>query len=146
MTTPSKVTSPRRTRKTNPALPTRRNYKPEFAVTTSSDLPFVLSENGCERVINRWHVKPIDDYALACEIAEEYAAHFVQYLKDNPDCVEMNLLGLIANDINFDDDSCAKGYWIGFFTYLELLLYKRVKNRKVFRDLDKHRAKCFQEA
>ena len=109
-------------------------------------LPFLLNESGFRKGINCWQVKPIDDYTQACILGNEYAAHFVQYLKDNPNEVETNILGRIAKDINFNDESCAKGYWIGFFSYLELQLYKRAKKRNVFRDLVKHRAKYPQEA
>ena len=108
-------------------------------------LPFVLNESGLTKGINRWQVKPIDDYSMACHLGYEYAAHFIQYLKDNPNDAGTNILGRIALDIDFKDDSCATGYWIGFFSYLELQLYKRAKKRNVFRDLVKHRAKYPQE-
>ena len=113
--------------------------------TPLNELPFVLNESVLRKGINRWHVKPIENYTEACKLGNEYAAHFVQYLKDNPNDAGSNLLGIIASDIDFKDETCAKGYWIGFFSYLELQLYKRAKKRNVFRDLVKHRAKYPQE-
>lgn len=126
---------------TSDLFPARRNYKAELEEVSARALPFVSKQDRSKPGKKYWDVKPINDYSLACNIGAEYAAHFVQYLKNNPNDVEINLLGSIVEDMDFTDDSGAKGYHVGFFTYLEFLLYKSVKKRKVFHDLDKHRDK-----
>lgn len=118
-----------------PSLPARRNYKPEPAYTPTSELPFVFKGTR-KQVRNNWHVPPTDDYALACDIGREYAAHFAQWLKDNPGMVGSNALGRIAAEIDFSDNSNAKGYWIGFFAHLERLIHATAQRIDVFSDID----------
>lgn len=118
----------------------KRNYLPNHALM--SELPFVSSSEALSdnRAVNYWSAPAIDDYAEACMIGKEFAAHFVQYLKDNPAVVASNQLGLIVNDMDFDDTSAAKGYWVGFFSYLERLLYAQAKRMDVFADLEQLKA------
>ena len=47
-----------------------------------------------------------------------------------------NLVGRIATDMDFHDASARRGYWIGFFSYLERLIYAQAVQREVFADLD----------
>lgn len=98
-------------------IPRPRHYRTE---TSPAELPFIapLAAGG----LHSWAVPPIDDYALACEIGEQYAMHFAQYLGDNPDVAGTNLLGEIALDIDFNDESCSKGYWVGFFGAIEVMI------------------------
>jgi hypothetical protein len=49
----------------------------------------------------------------------------------------MSLLGKIASDIDFKDGSDTKGYWIGFFAYLERLIEATARGIDVFADVDK---------
>jgi hypothetical protein len=83
-----------------------------------------------------WHVPSVDDYGIACRIGREYAAHFVQHMKDNPHEAGNNFLGHIAASINFDDESDAKGYWVGFSEHLERFIFMAAKHVDVFDDLD----------
>jgi hypothetical protein len=124
-------------------LPARRDYKPEVVPASHDALPFI---NRPKRKSKRnphtnWHVPPANDYGEACQMGEEYAAHYVQYLKDNPFWVGSNMLGLIAGDIDFKDDTAAKGYWVGFFTYLERLIHAQSTRMDVFADVDQRHAK-----
>jgi hypothetical protein len=129
-----------------PAIPKRYDYKANKGKTFGPvQLPF---EHGpkCLEELGRvpfchWYVPRIDDYELACRIGMEYAAHFVQYLKDDPSAVPNNILGQIVRDIDFDDDSDAKGYWAGFFTELSRYLLKCARRMDVFAELDKQIAK-----
>lgn len=66
----------------------------------------------------------------------EYAAHYVQYIKNNS-WVSSNLLGNIAKDIDFQDKSGAMGYWVGFFSYLERLILAQAQRMDVFEDVDR---------
>lgn len=81
------------------------------------------------------HVPRTNDYNHARATGRLYVAHFAQYLKDNPQTVGQNLLGHIATDIDFHDTSAKRVYWIGFFTYLEKLIYAQAAQRRVFEDL-----------
>lgn len=95
-----------------------------------SALPFVRSRGN--RIVNKWDVTPTNDYVNACDAGREFAAHYVQHIKDNG---PGNLLAMIAADINFKDETGAKGYWVGFFTHLERLLFSQAQRMDVFGDL-----------
>ena len=95
-----------------------------YASTTNlwNELPFVLyRKEGGVHVTNNWHVPPVADYGDACDIGRNFAAHFLQYSKDNPQAMG-SLLGWIASDIDFTDQSASKGYWIGFFSHIQRYL------------------------
>ncbi|MBL1264527.1 hypothetical protein [Candidatus Methylomicrobium oryzae] len=117
--------------------PARRDYKPEVKPLSLSELPFVYRPKRGAKNASNWCVTPIDDYGLACEIGREYAAHFAQYMKDNPCLVGSNVLGYIIEDIDFKDNSDAKGYWVGFFSHLERLIYAQAQRMDVFADVDR---------
>ncbi|HVW66020.1 MAG TPA: hypothetical protein VHB01_13515 [Nitrosospira sp.] len=125
-----------------PAIPKRYDYKANKGKTFGPvKLPFERSPR-CIKEIGKipfcyWYVPRIDDYGLACRIGMEYAAHFVQFLKDDPSAVPNNILGHIMRDIDFEDDSDAKGYWVGFLTELSQYLLKGTKRMDVFAELDK---------
>ena len=117
-------------------IPSRRHYR-----ALKTDLPFIAGpqhflKHGSPRFGSLWHVHRINNYEQARAIGREYAAHFAQYLKDNPEIVGQNLLGRIASDMKFDDTSAKRGYWIGFFSYLEHLIHAQAIQRPVFTDLD----------
>ena len=119
------------------AMPARRDYR-----VLNTELPFIASprhysKHGPAHCGSLWHVHRIKDYEQARAIGREYAAHFAQYLKDNPEIVGQNLLGRIATDMDFHDASAKRGYWIGFFSYLEHLIYAQAVQRPVFADLDR---------
>jgi hypothetical protein len=117
-------------------VPARRDYNPEVKPTSLSALPFVFRPKRGFKNASNWRVPPTDDYGLACEIGREYAAHFVQFMKDNPYWVGFNRLGEIVSAIDFKDESGAKGYWVGFFSHLERLIYATAQRIDVFADVD----------
>ena len=132
-----------------PSLPSipkrRRSYKANRdKVFDVVQLPFVQAPRCMEDLEKipfcNWSVPRIDDYGLAIRIGQEYAAHFVQNLKDDPSMASNNILADIARAINFDDDSDAKGYWVGFFTELSYYLMQGAKKIDVFKELDKRLA------
>ena len=112
-----------------------RNYLPATVLPTA--LPFIsgpryYQKQGSPRCGKLWHVPRTSDYEHARRIGHLYAAHFTQYLKDNPTCVGGNLLGHIATDMDFHDASAKRGYWIGFFSFLEQLIYTQATQQPVF--------------
>lgn len=125
-----------------PNIPKRRNYKAnKDKIFQKVLLPFQLAPR-CMKEIHtvpfcNWYVPRIDDYHLAVRTGQEYAAHFVQYLKDDPSVAPNNILSDIIRDIDFTDHSAAKGYWVGFFTELSTYLVKGAKRIDVFKELDK---------
>ena len=121
--------------------PARRNYKPGEKRVSMADLPFVYRPRRGFKNSSNWRVAPTDDYGMACEIGREYAAHFTQFLKDNPRVVGSNMLGNIVEDIDFSDKSCATGYWVGFFSQLERLIFISAQLVDVFADVDKINAR-----
>lgn len=118
-------------------LPTapRRTYS--AAPIQNTALPFIASprhyrKQGRTHCGSLWHVPRTDDYDRARMLGSVYAAHLAQYLKDNPATVGHNLLGRIATDMDFHDASAQRGYWIGFFSFLEYLIYEQAAQRPVF--------------
>lgn len=117
-------------------LPARRSYKPALAVTPMTELPFVRRQRRDQT--NHWHVPPAQSYRQAFDIGLEYAAHFVQYLQDNP--TDMNELSWILEDIDFHDDKPAKGYYAGFTWYLNRII-QHAARVNAFADVDEVRAR-----
>eukprot|EP01042_Synura_sphagnicola_P015857 gene15857-biopygen15870 len=115
---------------------------PTATTTSFLKLPFVYRAKRGFRCTSNWHVAPTDDYEKACAMGHEYAAHFVRYLGDRAGFFGVNALGNIVKDIDFSDDSCAKGYWIGFFSYLERLIQAQAQDMDVFADVAQINA-CF---
>jgi hypothetical protein len=115
----------------------RRDDKPETGPVSLSALPFVYRPKRGFKNASHWRVPPTDDYGLACKTGMEYGAHFAQYLKDNPYRVGSNALGRIAEDIDFKDETGASGYWVGFFSFLEQLIYASARQGDVFAYVDR---------
>lgn len=122
---------------TSPRAPARRDCKPETKPASLSALPFVYRPKRGFKDASNWRVPPTDDYGMACNIGREYAAHFAQYLKDNPSLVGSSTLGNIVAAIDFKDESGATGYWVGFFSHLERLIYAQAQQMDVFADVDR---------
>jgi hypothetical protein len=109
-----------------------------------ADLPFVADDTNPPKR-RYWKTPPTDDYRHACTVGYEYAACFVQCLKHNPHWVSAGILGWIAKDIDFSDESASKGYWVGFFSYLERLIHAMAMHIDVCADLEMvnaHYAEC----
>lgn len=97
-----------------------KQTKPDFpSVAALHALPFVLAKKG--QPVKFWHVPPVEDYTEACIIGYEFAADFLQYMKDFPS-VSIPTLGHIAADTDFADESDAKGVWVGFFAGISSVL------------------------
>lgn len=119
-------------------MPARRHYRPTSALVT--DLLFIAGPRNTRRHGRPhgclWFVPRIRDYDLAKSIGREYAAHFVQFLQDNPGLCGSNLLGGIVMDMNLSDTSAAAGYCDGFFSALEQLICATASQCDVFAALD----------
>lgn len=103
----------------------RRTYHPRPAPFT--DLPFVADVKVAPRKKRRnfWHVPPTDDYGAACTLGRQYACDLVQYLKDNPYWAGSNTIGLLVKDMAaHPQGSAMRGYEVGFFSAIEVLLYQ----------------------
>ena len=107
----------------------------EVFISPFANLPFVHQSARDLTSINHWHVAPTNDYAEACAVGREYAAHFAQFMKDSPQWVGSNVLGRIVADMDFSDDTCAAGYHVGFFAHLESLIHGRAASIDVFADV-----------
>lgn len=100
----------------------RPDYNQE-GQSTIDILPFVGL--GACRTGNLWKVEPAD-YETACAKGREYAAHFALYLKTSH-MPGINLLGHIAAATDFADPE-TKGYWVGFYSFLERLIFQFSQN------------------
>jgi hypothetical protein len=119
------------------ASPARREYKPINDAWSFGELPFVYRPKRGSKGASNWDVPLASDYGDACHIGREYAGHYLQYIKDNPQVSESNMLGAIARDIDFKDASDSTGYWVGFFSYLERILCAQVRHMNIFEDIDR---------
>lgn len=81
----------------------------------------------------QWSPPPCADYFNACLKGREYAAHLAQFLKHNPLLAGGNTLANVARAIDYTDPS-QHGYWVGLFSYLELLVLDGAMLRPVFED------------
>lgn len=98
------------------------------------ELPFILRPKGRKAgASSNWHVPPAADYGAACAIGRNFAAHFLQYIKEDPD--RGQTLGTIAKDIDFNDKSANAGYWVGFFSHIERYIAAGCRFADVFADL-----------
>lgn len=93
-----------------------------------SALPFVYRpKRGSKELPSNWAVTPTTDYLHACNMGREYAAHFIQWLRQS-DMACGNMLGLIVADMAGKvapmpgTDDGTHGYAVGFLSYLERLL------------------------
>ena len=120
-----------------PKLPARRDYKPKILVTSMAELPFVrLPEKKDTEAKGHWYVPSTDNHAQAVELGREYAAHLIQYLKDNPSMVGLNTLYNVVADMDFKTDFAARGYQEGFFSQLERLIWAATGHVDAFKDVD----------
>lgn len=116
--------------------PSRRHYRPDPDPVPRAELPFAASASN-RRGFHCWQVPPTDDRHAARLLGREFAGHFIKYLQDNPGCGAHTLLGQIAADIDFSDDSAASGYWEGFFNTLGQVLTMTTSLLDVFDYIDR---------
>ena len=104
----------------------RRSFPQQPA--SPADLPFVADIKIGPRKMERcfWNVQPTDDYGHANDVGRQFAADYAQYLKDNPRRVGDNYLGHIIDDMAKHRHSPANGYAVGFWSFLERLIYLAV--------------------
>lgn len=95
-----------------------------FATLSIAALSFVAE--GDQGRPHYWTVEPVDEtprkQLQAQRVGAKYAMEYAHWLRANPGLVGMGTLGWIAADIDFRDTDCT-GYWIGFFSCMEQLLY-----------------------
>lgn len=105
----------------------RRDYRPGPAPFT--ELAFVADVKVAPRKKRRnfWHVPQTDDYGHANDVGRQYAADFLQYIKDNPFWVGSNTIGNFVADMAAHPRGTAMhGYEVGFWAALEVILYRAI--------------------
>ncbi|PHV09651.1 hypothetical protein [Chitinimonas sp. BJB300] len=127
-----KSTRKRKVKPVVPSMPDRRLYWTADGIGRMAWLPFVHMPKRSRRGASMWKVTPTEDYEVAYPIGTEYAAHFVQFLRDNPARAGGGLLRQIMADADLNDESGARGYLDGFIHYLELLLYHQAHTMDVY--------------
>ena len=88
-------------------------------------LPFVYRnpKKRAKTPFHYWWLPPAESYIQASQRGMRYALLFMHYLHHHPEEAGGWLLGNIVKDMNLDDEGDSRGYWIGFLSYLERLLY-----------------------
>lgn len=107
--------------------PARRSYQPAEP-TPIEALPFVVREAD---TWHYWRVHTTGDYGLDCDLGREYAAHYLQWIKDNPGYASENSLAMIARDVNYKS-ARNHGFWLAFFYFLEQQLGERARQINPF--------------
>lgn len=122
----------------NNVLPQRCSYFPDPHPLSS--LPFVRTIDGDAAY---WVVTSTGDYGQDCELGREYAAHYLQYLRANPNCVQ-GLLEAILRDMSKTGSdvrgSPARGIWVGFISFIADQLQARASQINPFAECDAVRA------
>lgn len=113
----------------SPPVDAARRADPNYVDAPYYALPFIRPHQRG----GRWLPPPCADYQAACVRGREYAAHLALFLQANPLLAGGNVLGNVARSIDFGD-ALRHGYWVGFFSYLELLLLDGVAARPVLAD------------
>lgn len=76
-----------------------------------------------------WNVEPTDDHSYACDAGNAYAAHYIQYLHDNPVQVGFTLTD-IAREVTYDKPTL--GYAFGFFGFIEEVLFRFSQDNNIW--------------
>lgn len=103
-------------------------HKRRYVGAPLEALPFVSATS-------LWHVPAFHDYEAACRFGRACAAHFAQFLNDNPHYVGAATLRAIAQDTDPDDGSPTRGCAIGFFAEIERMMRDTAYSCDVFADL-----------
>lgn len=97
------------------------NSIPDYTGKPFSSLPFVRrAKRGSKEPSSNWAVSPAEDYGQACRQGKEYARHFIQWLRQNPEAPPM--LALIVRDMDTAIGTDESGYRVAFLEHLESLL------------------------
>lgn len=112
-------------------FPRRRRYRTPVLEAQEVLLPFVSRLPG-RTYPHYWQMPPAPPTAAeAHAYGRECAAHLLQWFKDNPAYVGQGLLSRIARDIDFTRTE-QRGYWLGFFNHLELLISLSARRMNVY--------------
>lgn len=103
-------------------------HKRRYVGAPLEALPFVSATS-------LWHVPLFHDFKAACQFGRACAAHFAQFLNDNPQYVGAATLRAIAADMDFADSAPARGCTIGFFAEIERMMRDTAYSYDVFADL-----------
>ena len=100
-------------------------------------LPFVnISNTDDSGASAYWHVPNEDDYHDKVTLGMYYSAHFIQYLKDNPDSAGQNLMCRMVDGMHVAEAKDLDGYEIGFFYFLEKLISQCAISIDVFDQIE----------
>lgn len=117
-----------------PAL-RRYQYRCVSVETKATRLPFVRFIPGRNHP-HYWQPAEPEDYAEACMLGRQYAAHLAQWLKSNELDAGRGLLLRIARDMDHSDRSHRNGLRRGFFNYLETLLCVAGRQLNLYRHVE----------
>jgi hypothetical protein len=113
----------------------RRTYEPRLETATLADLPFTQGGEFGEP-LQAWAPAKVKTYGEACLLGAEYAAHWLQFVKDSGGKHYVYTLGGIVQAMDFEDASAAKGVIVGFFAHIERVVRGAVQCFDVYEDLD----------
>ncbi len=121
----------------------RRSFPPRPAFLT--DLEFVADVKvgpGKKKARCFWNVPPTDNYGHANHVGRQFAADYAQFLKQNPFWVGAGNLGLIAADMSKHQDTPADGYAVGFWAFIEQLLYLAIEQHDHYAIAERDAQRC----
>lgn len=116
-------------------VPDRRTYAPRLEMATMADLPFTQGGEFGEP-LRAWVPAPVSSYSEACLLGAEYAAHWLQFVKDGGSGSYVYTLASIVQGMDFADEGAAKGCIVGFFAHIERALRGAVQGVDVYQELD----------
>lgn len=114
---------------------TRRTYAPVVQPHPVTSLPFVADVKIGPRKTQRsfWAIERTADYGMACDKGREYAAHYLQFVKDGNG--GPGLLTWIAGHMaeanalrHVGPGDSSHGYAVGFFSFLDGALRQAMRN------------------
>ena len=107
-----------------PHTVTRKRFPRESCDPTK--LPFIKDVKLSPRRTTRkfWHVPKIDCYATANIVGTQYAADWIQYIKENPDMAGSAFMGWITKEMYppTDGKDESRGIAVGFWALIEKAL------------------------
>lgn len=103
----------------------KRNRFPKRSCQLTA-LPFIVDVKVAPRRTERdfWHVPEVDCYATANVIGAQFAADWIQFLKENPSEAGTNLMGRFASEmyVRGRGDGKSHGIAVGFWCLIETAL------------------------
>ncbi len=120
-------------------LPVPQSYSYQSADDTPKyRMPFVHGQGAGPA--NFWSVPKTDCYETGCILGQEYAGHYLQYLKTHP-TEYSNFLGSIVQDMKGEPN---KGFAVGFLSYLEEMLSEWAQSHAIYDRLVQDREESIQ--